>query len=417
MDMDAFFAAVEIADDPHLRGKKLIVGGRERSVVLAASYEARGNGVHSAMPMAAARRLCPDATIVAPRMERYREVSRQVMAILHDITPVVEQVSVDEAYLDVTSVRKHWADVESMARAIRERVSEQLSITCSVGVGPSKLIAKLASTHSKPNGLLVIPAESKIEFVQALPVKALPGVGDRTAEILHSRGIDTVRELSATNPDALRYWLGVTGSLLFDLSWARDLRPVEPSRVEQSIGAERTFAQDLVASAELDRHLVDLAHRVAAQLRDKEFAATSVTVKVKSSTMAVVSRSRSLPAPSDRGGDIVEVARKLLRAAREGGAAVRLIGLRAEGLRSARAVGRQGTLDELQPGSIVDCTDSPARSFAVPPASTDVDDGPAKALDHSVDAIDRSIEALDRVRRRFGGGALAPASSILHKGK
>lgn len=379
VDMDAFFVAVEVADNPSLLGRRIIVGGEERSVVVCASYEAREFGVRAAMPMSHARRLCPDAVIITPRMSRYREVSRRVMEILGDVTPTIEQVSVDEAYLDVTGVRRHWRDAGEIAQAIRSRVADELNVSCSVGVGHSKLIAKLASTNAKPDGLLVIPQSAEVDFIQRLPVEALPGVGGRTAQTLRDRGIGTVKQLAETDPDVLRYWLGVSGTRLHFMAWARDPRPVEPHRVELSVGAERTFPTDTRDAAEIDRMLVRLADSVASTLRGRGQLASAVALKTRRSDLSVSSRSRQLPSPSDDPRVILDAARGLFAAAPMHGMAVRLVGVRAERLVAQSVVGHQLTLDE----SLADQSD---------PLAT-----------HS---------AIDRIRGRFGHDALTAASGL-----
>ncbi|GAA2234018.1 DNA polymerase IV [Rarobacter faecitabidus] len=380
VDMDAFYAAVEIADAPELAGLPIIVGGSGRSVVLSATYDVRSLGVRSAMPMASARRLAPGALVIPPRMHRYREVSREVMAILSEITPIVEQVSVDEAYLDVSGVRRHWRSASEIAQHLRERIAAELRVTCSVGVAPSKLIAKLASTNAKPDGLLVIPRNAEVEFVQSLPVGALPGVGARTQEALRERGIETVRELAQSDPASLRYWFGLHGGNLYDLAWARDRRGVDPRREELSIGSERTFAADTSDERELDRVLVALTDRVAGILRSRKVMGGVVVLKVKDAEFRVLSRSRQLPHPSSDAGILIDTLRQLWRESPAKGRLIRLVGVRVEQLHASAVTGVQGTLDdELAQTSV------PRELVA---------------------------SAVDSVRDRFGGHVLAPASGL-----
>ncbi len=380
IDMDAFFAAVEVRERPELLGQPVIVGGQERAVVLSATYEAREFGVRAAMPMAKARRLCPEAVVVAPQMSRYRQVSQEVMQILHEFTPLVEQVSVDEAYLDVAGARRRWGSALAIGERIRTLVSEQLNITCSVGIGASKLIAKLASTHIKPDGIIVIPRGTQVDFVQALPIGALPGVGGKTSSMLRARGIETVCDLARTDPGVVRYWLGNVGSHLHNLAWARDASAVQPERVELSVGAERTLAADTQDPAELDRLLVELCEKVAHSLRKRGNSAATVVVKIKFADLRTVTRSHTLTSSSDRAVQFVATARALLTPIIQGGPSIRLLGVRAEQLSQTAAIGIQATLDEV--------------------------------VDDSAQRDDHVTSAIDHVMSRFGASSLRSASSL-----
>lgn len=380
VDMDAFFASVEVAANPALRGKPVIVGMAERAVVLAATYEARRFGVHSAMPMSVARRLCPQAIVVPPRLTEYRRISASVMAQIHEVTAIVEQVSVDEAYLDVSGALRRAGSPVAIGQHIRQVVFEQQGVTCSVGIGPSKLIAKLASTHSKPDGLMLVPREAVVDFVQALPVGALPGVGTRTREALERRGINEVADLARTDVETLRHWLGVHGPHLHDLAWARDPRPVIPGREESSVGAERTFDEDIRDQSHIDTMLATLSDRVAGSLRAKGVVGRTVVVKVRTADFATTSRSRTLTSATDSGREILRVARSLYSVVPRRGLAVRLVGVRMEGLESRASASMQVTLDEAVADTV--------------------------GVNHRVDVM------MDSVRQRFGLGAINPGSTI-----
>lgn len=347
VDMDAFFASVELARRPQLRGLPVIVGGAQRGVVLAATYEARAFGVHSAMPMASALRMCPQAVVVPPDQTAYREVSQGVMRVLHDVTALVEQVSVDEAFLDVAGARRRLGPPTAIAADIRRRVRAEFGITCSVGIGATKFVAKLASGHAKPDGVLLVPRAATLDFLRVLPVGALWGVGERTEAALARWGIRTVAELADSDVATVQRAVGkVAGAHLFDLSWGRDPRPVEPHREEKSVGAEETFVADVADLAVVQAKVLELADRCAARLRHKELVARTVTVKLRTSDFRTLTRSRTLTTPSDVGRELYLVARELVAGADLGGLPVRLVGVRAEGLEPAAATVRQPTLEE-----------------------------------------------------------------------
>ncbi|WP_022916925.1 DNA polymerase IV [Ruania albidiflava] len=351
VDMDAFFASVELIDRPELRGTPVIVGGQHRGVVLAATYEARASGVHSAMPMTRARVLCPQAVVISPDHDRYRDVSRAVMAILAEITPVLEPVSIDEAFLDVSGARRRLGPPAEIARRLRERIAAELHVPASVGVAATKFVAKLASSHAKPDGLLVIPAPATVSFLHSLPVGALWGVGERTAERLSRLAIQTVADLAHTPLPTLQQAVGrAGGQRLHDLSWGRDPRPVEPVRREKSIGHEQTFATNLTDRAELAAVLLDQAHRCAARLRTGELLAGGVAIKVRHADFTTLTRSRALEAPSDVAHQLYLTARELLAGMDLPRAGVRLLGLRCESLSDAATTAVQVRLDEDETG-------------------------------------------------------------------
>ena len=278
VDMDAFYASVEIRDRPDLVGKPVIVGGTSgRGVVLSASYEARTFGVRSAIPMTQAARLCPHAVVIPPRHGVYASVSREVMAVFRSITPEVEPLALDEAFLDVSGALRRLGPPAQIARLIREQVSEQQGITCSVGVATSKFIAKLASVHCKPDGLLVVPADGVLEFLHPLPVAALWGVGKQTGQVLAGFGLRTVADIAHTPVATLERELGPAAAAhLYALAWGRDERRVVPGVHEKSIGAEETFRSDIADPDVIRRELLRLSGRTARALRAAGCSARTV---------------------------------------------------------------------------------------------------------------------------------------------
>ncbi|MBO3084334.1 DNA polymerase IV [Cellulomonas fengjieae] len=371
VDMDAFFASVELARRPHLRGLPVIVGGTTRAVVLAATYEARAFGVHSAMPMAAALRRCPQAVVVPPDHDAYREVSTGVMRLLNDVTVLVEQVSVDEAFLDVGGARRRLGPPTVIAQAIRRQVRDQFGITCSVGIGSTKLVAKLASGHAKPDGVLLVPRAATLDFLRVLPVGALGGVGEKTEAALARWGIRTVAELADSEPATVQRAVGrVTGAHLVDLAWGRDPRPVVPGREEKSVGAEETFPADVADLAVVQDKARELADRCAVRLRSQGLVGRTIGIKIRTADFRTLTRSRTLVTPTDVGREVFLTARELLAGVDLGGLPVRLVGVRAEGLSPAAVTIRQPTLVE--------------------------------ASDDQVQARGDAERAMDRVRERFG---------------
>lgn len=347
VDMDAFFASCEVVRRPELRGKPVIVGGQERGVVSAATYEARAYGVKSAMPMTRARLLCPQAVVVTPDFQLYSEVSRGVMEILGEVTPLVEKVSVDEAFLDVAGARRRLGEPTTIGAGLRERIRAAYGVTASVGVARNKFVAKLASTHAKPDGMLLIPDAATVEFLHCLPVGALWGVGEKTEKTLAAWGITSVGELAHTDLPSLQAAVGkVSGAHLHNLAWGRDLRPVVPGREEHSIGAETTFGADVHDDAVLARRLRELADRVAARLRQQAVVARTVSVKVRTSDFATVTRSRTVDVPTDVAREIYLVARELVASVDRHGLPVRLVGVRGERVLAREGMAAQPTLEE-----------------------------------------------------------------------
>ncbi|WP_373427342.1 DNA polymerase IV [Arthrobacter globiformis] len=346
VDMDAFFVSVELRARPDLRGRPVIVGfPAERSVVLSASYEARRFGVKSAMPMAVAQRLCPQAIIIEPRHKLYYEVSGQLMGIFESITELVEPLSVDEAFLDVGGAIRRLGPPSEIGQLIRRRVASELGITASVGIAASKFVAKIASTRCKPDGLLLIRPEQTVPYLHSLPVNALWGVGGKTAEVLARLGIRTVADVAATPVSSLKKVLGATGEHVHRLSWGIDSRTVTPVRVEKSIGAEETFASDTADDALLHRELLRLSHRTAERLRSSGLVARTVALKLRYADFSTVTRSRTVHAPLDSAQLIYAVAIQLLESLGSRPLTVRLVGVRAEQLEAAAQTSLQLSLD------------------------------------------------------------------------
>jgi DNA polymerase-4 len=386
VDMDAFFASVEIRRRPELAGRPVIVGGGRRGVVAAASYEARRYGVRSAMPMSQALRRCPNAVVLPPDRAAYSATSAQVMDILRDVTPLVEPLSLDEAFLDVGAAIRRLGRPGVIAAAIRARVQAELGLTCSVGVAPTKFVAKLASAHCKPDGLLVVPAARVLEFLHPLPVTALWGVGSRTAESLHRLGVRTVGDLAATPLDTLRRAVGsASADHLSALAAGVDPRPVQPDEVEKSISSDRTLETDLTDDADIARELLRLAEEVGGRLRSRRFAARTVGIKIRFADFRTVTRVRTLPAWTASTAEIYETALDLYRGLGLDRPRVRLVGVKAEGLRDANAVAEQLTLD-------LAATEAPK------PGRNRVD------------------KAIDAARARFGPDAVRTAALLAERG-
>lgn len=377
VDMDAFFASVEEADDPTLKGKAVVVGAGPRAVVTSANYIARTFGIRAAMPVAQARRLAPHAIFVPNRHHRYGEVSAHVMSIFNDFSPFVEPLSLDEAFLDVTGAAKLIGSAREIAIQIRARVEKELAITCSVGISTTKLIAKLASGRCKPNGLLEIPAERVLEFLHPLPVRELWGVGPKTAEALTRLGLMTIGDIAHTPRGTLIRALGEgQGASLYELAWGRDFREVEESVSDKSIGAEETFAHDLDDHEELLAQLLRVTERTARRLRDQELATRTISIKIRFSDFTTITRSKTIDLATNSTQEIYEQVRRLFLALGLVRARVRLVGVRLENLESEAGLVEQLTLGSREKGW------------------------------RQVD------KALDRARRRFGGGALKPARLI-----
>ena len=370
VDLDAFYASVEQRADPSLLGRPVIVGGLgPRGVVAAASYEARRYGVHSATPMARARRACPDGVFLAPRFDAYRDASRAVMAILRSVTPLVEAISLDEAFLDTRGAARRLGTGPEIAAALRIRIRDETDLTASVGVGTTKLIAKLASDLAKPDGLLVVEPGTETAFLAPLEVTRLWGVGPATRRRLARLGVRTVGELAAIPIDALQRALGrASGTQLSALARNQDDRAVEPARAVKSIGHEETFATDVADRAPLERDVVRFAEQVATRLREASLVARTVVLKARYGDFRTITRSRTLPEPTDLAADLAGVARELLRELdlRDG---LRLLGVSAQQL--AATTDRQPQLpldtatapDRLGRGDLERAVDAVRRRF------------------------------------------------------
>ena len=375
VDMDAFFVSVELLDNPDLRGKPVIVGGTgERGVVAAASYEARHYGVFSAMPSTRAKRLCPHAIFLRGRYDRYEEVSRAVFAIFKDFTPLVEGISLDEAFLDVRGAHRIFGDGPTIGATIRRRVLDEQGLTCSVGVAPRKLTAKLASEAAKPKasktgpvfgaGVHVVTEDEELRFLHAHPIRALWGVGPATEKRLDRLGVRTIGDLAALEEDALVAALGnAAGRHLHALSWARDERPVEPDLKPKSVGHEETFAKDHYTHASLDPELVRMADSVAVALRKGGLQGRTVQIKVKFNDFKLITRAETVATAIDEGPLIARVARRLLEQV-DVAPGVRLFGISVSQLDDASV--RQLSLDDVaQPGwsPVSDAVDSIRERF------------------------------------------------------
>ncbi|MGA5765460.1 DNA polymerase IV [Nonomuraea bangladeshensis] len=381
VDMDAFFASVELLERPELRGRPVIVGSPAgRGVVLSATYEARAHGVHSAMPMSRARRLCPQAVIIPPSHGKYSEVSKGVMEVFHAITPLVEPIASDEAFLDVGGARRRLGPPAAIAAMIKEQVLERYGITCSVGVAASKFVAKLASKQCKPDGLLVVPADEVVAFLHPLPVSALWGVGERTEQSLVRLGIRTVGDLARVPPGTLQRELGqAVGGHLAALAWGRDERPVTAHVPDKSIGNEETFAADVDDPDVIRRELLRLSERVAARMRKGGHVGRTVSVKLRRADFTTITRSRTLREPTDVAQVIYATACELYQAAGLERVRLRLVGVRMENLRPAEEATRQLSLGERETG------------------------------------WREAEQAMDKAIRRFGPDAVVPASLVRGK--
>jgi DNA polymerase-4 len=339
VDMDAFYASVEERDRPELKGKPLIVGGTSgRGVVAAASYAVRRFGVRSAMPMREALRLCPEAICIHPRMARYKEVSEQVFAIFHEFTPLVEGLSLDEAFLDVTASLRLMGDGEVIAAEARRRIRASTGLTASVGIGPNKLLAKIASDLNKPDGSCRIGTDNLYAILDPLPIQKLFGVGQRTLPGVQAAGIRTFGDLRRADDETVWRAFGKHGKAMRDRAAGIDDRPVEPNREEKSISAEETFATDIRAVAELRRQLWHLADRASSRLRAHELTAGKVTVKIRRGDFTTYTRQRTVLPPTQETAVISGLAQILLVEwlSTQADAAVRLLGVGVGDLQIAR---------------------------------------------------------------------------------
>ena len=375
VDMDAFYASVAELDHPEYQGKALVVGAGTRGVVLSANYEARKFGIRAAMPVGRAKRMAPHAIFIAPEHHRYSEISERVMAIFHSYTPLVEPISLDEAFLDVTGSQKLFGTGREIAAKIREQVEKEEGITCSVGLAQSKFIAKLASQHCKPNGMLEIKSDRILEFLHPLPVRAIWGVGPKTAESLERLGLHTVSDIAHTPRATLIRALGEsTGASLYELAWGRDYRDVVPDEPEKSIGNEETFSEDLDNPEEILREFLRMTEKATARLRERSLFAKTISIKIKFADFSSLTRSKTVPIAIDNTHDTYEVVKALYLALRNDGARIRLVGV---------------SLSQLQEGAPVQL-ELGARERGWREADT----------------------AIDRAQARFGRGSVRPGRLI-----
>ncbi len=333
VDMDAFFASVEERDNPTLKGKPVVVGMGVRGVVSAANYEARKFGIHSAMPIGQARRLAPHAIFLPVNHERYSEVSQHVMEIFRSVSPYVEPLSLDEAFIDVTGARRLLGTGREIGQLIRKRVLDSQGITCSVGIASNKFIAKLASARCKPNGMLEIAPDRILEFLHPLPVKAIWGVGPKTNEELQKLGLRTVADIANTPRNTLIRALGeVSGTSLYELAWGRDYRDVEPEEIDKSISAAETFETDIEDQEIILREFLRLTEKATARMRSKDMSARTISIKVRFADFKTISRSKTFALPMSGTKEVFEVAKSLFISLKLDRARIRLVGVGLEGL-------------------------------------------------------------------------------------
>lgn len=339
MDMDAFYASVEQRDKPELKGKPVVVGGLgNRGVVSTASYEARRFGVHSAMPMATARRLCPQAVFLPCDHETYARVSEQIMRILADFSPAVEPVSVDEAFLDVSGMEWLYSGPQEIAGKIKDRIRSELHLTASAGVAPNKFLAKMASDMKKPDGLVVVEPGKEAEFLRDLPVRKLWGVGEVTAKALEARGLLTIGQLAQSPDELLKTLFGNQAQKIRELSLGMDVRPVTPEHEAKSIGAEETFEQDLHCAQTMQAVLLQLAEKIGFRLRQGGLAGRTVTLKLRYGSFRTITRRCTLAAPTQTDEAIYRMAADLLAEQKDVETGVRLLGVTISQLEPARPV-------------------------------------------------------------------------------
>jgi len=376
VDMDAFYASVEERDDPKLKGKAVVVGMGKRGVVSAANYEARKVGIRAAMPIYKAKALAPYAVFIAPNMARYTEVSEQVMAIFRDVTPYVEPISLDEAFLDVTGARRLLGSGQEIADQIRKRVEKDLGITCSVGIAHNKFIAKIASGHCKPNGVLEVDPEKMLEFLHPLAANEIWGVGPKTNEQLEKMGLFTIADIANTPRSTLIRVLGqASGSSLYELAWGRDYRDVITEHIEKSISASQTFDVDLYQQEEILKEFLRLTEKSADRMRGKGLATNTISIKVRFTDFKTISRSKTLDLPTTGTQEIFEVAKALYLGLNLDRVLIRLVGV---------------SLDSL----------------------VENDDVTQMVLGERTSSWQQADRAIDRVKAKFGRSSLRPARLV-----
>ena len=350
LDMDAFYASVEQLDNPELKGRPVIVGGTsKRGVVSAASYEAREYKIHSAMPIAQAMKLCPHGAFLPVRMKRYREVSSKVFAIFQKYTPLVEPISLDEAFLDVTGSGKLFGTAEDIAEKIRENVFAETGLTISAGVASCKLLAKIASDMNKPDGLTIVPTGGEAGFLAPLPIKRLWGVGKKTRESLGLLGVKTIGDLAGLPPELLEKKFGKHGISLHNAALGLDYRDVDTEHETKSVGHEFTFDADLVELATIRKELLELAGMVAKRLRRYELQGRTITLKVKYYDFRQITRSSTIKGSTADSKRIFQEVLLLLKKTDAGKKPLRLLGISVSGLKLASGARQQFLFDGMQP--------------------------------------------------------------------
>lgn len=388
IDMDAFYASVEVRDNPALAGQPVCVGGPEagRGVISAASYEARAFGVHSAMPTAKARRLCPDMVLLAPDFDRYTEASRAIMQVFQRYTPLVEPLSLDEAFLDVSGCERLHGSAVEIGRTIKREILRETGLVASVGVAPSKFLAKLASDLDKPDGFRVIEPGEVRDVLDPLPVSKIFGVGERTAKRLQAMGVETVGQLAVKPRADVAREFGASGVWIHDLAHGIDTRRVTPRREEKSHGCERTFPEDISDREELRLFLLQFCEQIAFGLRDKGLRGRTVTLKARFGDFKTVTRTKTLGSATNLGPRIYATARELLERVRPG--PLRLVGVQVSGLEDVRL--------PVQPTLFADAEAPPETSGAL----------------RSTAKLERATRGLDKLRKKYGKGAVMPASLL-----
>lgn len=399
--MDAFYASVEVLDNPALQGKPVIVGGSERrGVVCAASYEARKFGVHSAQPTAAAIRLCSHGIFLPVRMERYQEVSDRIFGIFRRYTPLVEALSIDEAFLDVTASTRLFGASAQIAKKIKAVVRKETGLTVSAGVAASKFVAKIASDLRKPDGLTIVPHGKEREFLSPLPVGKLWGVGKVTQAALHRMGVETIGDLSRIAVEVLARKFGKHGVLLHELSLGIDDREVVPEQEAKSIGREDTYPEDLVGMEGIRKELLSLATRVAERMRRHGVKGRTATLKVKYNDFALITRAATLDRATDDGGEIYRCAVALLPKTEAGKRPIRLLGISLSNLSGGEEEMPSGKTEQLP-------------LFGNPSGSRE--SGTAREsfpLPGSREKKEKLHHAVDRIRQKFGKKGIRPAALL-----
>lgn len=377
VDMDAFYASVSIKDDPRLQGKAVVVGAGVRGVVLSANYEARKFGIRAAMPVGRAQRLAPTAIFIQPDHTRYNQVSEEVMKIFRDVSPHVEPISLDEAFIDVTGAKRLLGSGREIAMMIRAKVEKEQGITCSVGIAHNKFIAKLASQHCKPNGLLEVATDQILTFLHPLPANVIWGVGPKTNEQLEKLGLRTVGEIANTPRSTLIRALGeATGSSLHELAWGRDFREVISDEPEKSISAAETFASDIDDPEEILCEFLRLCEKATLRMRDAGLSAKTISIKVRFADFKTISRSKKLDQPISGTKESFEIAKQLYLSLKLDRVRIRLVGVSLEGLTPAEEVAEQLLIGQRDVG------------------------------------WRQADSAIDRVKAKFGRGSVRPARLV-----